>query len=1175
MELEEENSSNPRGVPESIERVVLLEVPQKVSESPLRRSAEIKMRQVFIGLCPVQSQGWFQYVYKKTRRPYVLVAWEEELMRYDFELDEVELGPDEVLTIEREPDQSTEELLNTWKISHPKHDIVEMGRTTRNMYDVTAFFVQWRREHSSRPATYSYWEPYWDRLTNFINDLVDFLVTNDPAWDLPVPIRQGGQKTFVPVHQNFDSPLKYVRWYRQQRKKRRRDSGPPKVIDIGEEKLRRPYSAKIRYDGRLDIDISPKSADNTDDSDDDEHPHSRSPSIPHPAEGTSNGAETEEDVVVPYMNILILIVGSRGDVQPFVALGKELKAFGHRVRLATHDTFKQFVRNAGLEFFPLAGDPAELMAYMVRNPGLLPGIASIMAGDVGKKRRMITQILASTWEACIAPDVETDTPFIPDAIISNPVTFGHIHCAERLQIPLHMFFTMPWSPTKAFPHPLTNVIYGKAPRPTVNMFSYYLTELLTWQGLGDLINDFRIKTLTLPALSSSVAPNLISGLKVPFTYCWTPSLIPKPADWGSHIDIAGFFFLDLATNYTPPNDLAAFLAAGDPPVYIGFGSIVVDYPDKLTSLIFSAVEKAGVRAVVSKGWGGIGGGAVPESVLLIDNVPHDWLFEHCAAVCHHGGAGTTAAGLRAGKPTIIVPFFGDQPFWGAMVANQGVGPSPISFKRLTVNKLVEALRFTMLPSTRQRASDLGARMRAENGVKEGVRSFHRHLPLNDMRCDIQPEAIATLWCQKRHLKLSASVAEVLIAAGKIEREELSKYRTKHWDFKKIGHDDRTQHSVDESQVLSDASISGTFPESGVWRWQAGKVIEDGPSDNQLPPVKAGKHRVAEHSHSLPTTRPGTEQHSRYSPVESLHNFTDAIRGALGRPGRWSPRPHVSLTESPTGKTPVPIRTTQWDGTGITRTASSPAASATGELVTPISPDVVRVFSSPSPVSDTQQGARDQVLPIDPKSPTKRTVRVSRVLAGEQPVPISSKTITVKEGTLPLRANMTKPLPPVPSAPVINISDESIDTFPEGRRSWDQLKPIQSIAEEGTYETSPDPLGTPIQSTLSISEPELSRSRSHSTPVNNRGGEVVDTRVAGMPRSRTMTGINARIPSATAHPAHVKGALAFRVPPLPVEEVVETHQVAESEKLKQKVETIVLDGAIAIEIVRRFNELCGE
>lgn len=246
----------------------------------------------------------------------------------------------------------------------------------------------------------------------------------------------------------------------------------------------------------------------------------------------------------PPLNVVIQVVGSRGDVQPFVALGKVLKeTYGHRVRLATHPTFKDFVIENGLEFFSIGGDPAELMAFMVKNPGLMPGFDTLRSGDVGKRRKGIAEILRGTWRSCIETGnglgvdplkqtveewmgVEDELPeqlkkpFVADAIIANPPAFGHIHCAEKLGIPLHMMFTMPWSPTQQFPHPLANIQSSNADASITNFISYIMVDILTWQGLGDVINRFRKDSLHLDPISIIWAPAMLARLKVPFTYCW-------------------------------------------------------------------------------------------------------------------------------------------------------------------------------------------------------------------------------------------------------------------------------------------------------------------------------------------------------------------------------------------------------------------------------------------------------------------------------------------------------------------------------------------------------------------------------------------------------------------------------------------------------------------------------
>lgn len=182
------------------------------------------------------------------------------------------------------------------------------------------------------------------------------------------------------------------------------------------------------------------------------------------------------------LNIVIQVVGSRGDVQPFVALGNELQKHGHRVRLATHDVFDGFVRKAGLEFFPIGGDPTELMAYMVKNPGLIPNIKTLRQGDIQRKRAMVAQMLHGCWRSCIEPDPLSNDPFVADAIIANPPSFAHVHCAQALGIPLHLMFTMPWSSTRAFAHPLANLKYGGTDPALANYVSYAIVEWMTWQG---------------------------------------------------------------------------------------------------------------------------------------------------------------------------------------------------------------------------------------------------------------------------------------------------------------------------------------------------------------------------------------------------------------------------------------------------------------------------------------------------------------------------------------------------------------------------------------------------------------------------------------------------------------------------------------------------------------------
>ncbi|KAJ5184067.1 Sterol 3-beta-glucosyltransferase, partial [Penicillium capsulatum] len=451
------------------------------------------------------------------------------------------------------------------------------------------------------------------------------------------------------------------------------------------------------------------------------------------------------------LNIVIQIVGSRGDVQPFIALGNALQAHGHRIRIATHDVFADFVRDSCLEFFPIGGDPALLMAYMVKNPGLIPQMKTLRDGEIKRKQRMVAEMLGGCWRSCIEDDPYTQEPFVADAIIANPPSFAHVHCAQALGIPVHLMFTMPWTTTKAFPHPLANLRSAEMQdEETVNWVSYGIVEWLTWQGLGDVINRWR-SSIDLAPVPATEGPCLTEALGIPMTYCWSPALVPRPQDWPANIGWSS-------------------------PVYIGFGSIVVDDPQKLINAVLEAVQLAGVRAIVSKGWSELSGAADP-NIFYIGDCPHGWLFQHVAAVVHHGGAGTTACGLLNGRPTTIVPFFGDQPFWGNMVAKAGAGPEPIPHASLEPATLASAIQYCLTPEAAAAAQEIAVKMQSECGVVAAVNSFHRNLPLDRMRCSILPDqpAVWTYTKGKQSLHLSKTAVNVLIEHQRIESTHIKCY----------------------------------------------------------------------------------------------------------------------------------------------------------------------------------------------------------------------------------------------------------------------------------------------------------------------------------------------------------------------------------------------------------------
>ncbi|CAE6389203.1 unnamed protein product [Rhizoctonia solani] len=537
----------------------------------------------------------------------------------------------------------------------------------------------------------------------------------------------------------------------------------------------------------------------------------------------------------PPMNVNIMIVGSRGDVQPYLALGQKLQKYGHTVRLSTHETFRKLVKDAGLRFFNIGGDPHELMSYMVRNPGLIPGFESMMQGDIGKKQVMIAEMLERCYLSCYEADEGSpgEGGFLADAIISNPPTFAHIHCAEALGIPLLLSFTMPWCATASFPHPLVNIKQSGAHEPNaVNYYSYALVEMLTWQGLGQVINKFRTKTLGLDFLSTASAVSMLQRCGIPWTYCLSPALVSKPQDWLSHIDVVGFYFLDLAKDYEPPADLVEFLQSGEPPIYVGFGSIVLKDPQDMTKAVLDGIAQAGVRAIVSPGWGGLDEKMVKAAgphVFALGNAPHDWLFQYVSAVCHHGGAGTTAIGLKFGKPTIIVPFFGDQPWWAAQLAQRGAGPPPLDSKNLTSAAFAAAIQIALSPSAVAAAESIGRMINQEDGTKNGILSFHKHLPLLNMRCDLDPKRVAVWYSPTHQLRLSAFSAQVLADRGEIDMKKLKLHRSREYNTHVLPTDPITGGALPVLRVMNDfvqgfVKIGSTRPDKGILKMAASPVV---------------------------------------------------------------------------------------------------------------------------------------------------------------------------------------------------------------------------------------------------------------------------------------------------------------------------------------------------------------
>ncbi|CAH6722055.1 sterol 3-beta-glucosyltransferase [[Candida] jaroonii] len=381
-------------------------------------------------------------------------------------------------------------------------------------------------------------------------------------------------------------------------------------------------------------------------------------------------------------NFVLLTIGSRGDVQPYIALAKGLMKEGHNVTIATHSEFQEWVEKHGINFKEIAGDPTELMSLMVSHGSM--SVAFIKEASV-KFKGWISELLATSWQACQGADI----------LIESPSAMGGVHIAEALGIPYMRAFTMPWTRTRAYSHAF--ILPDQKKGGSYNYLTHVMFENVFWKGISSQVNKWRVQSLNLPKTNLF---KLQQG-KVPFLYNVSQAVLPPAVDFPDWVKVTGYWFLDEGGNerYKPPPELVKFIerASIDQKkiVYIGFGSIVVSDAKSLTEAVIEAVQEADVRCILNKGWSDRLSKdknelelELPPEIYNSGAIPHDWLFPRIDAAVHHGGSGTTGATLRSGLPTIIKPFFGDQFFYASRVEEIGVG---ISLRKLNSKSLSKAL----------------------------------------------------------------------------------------------------------------------------------------------------------------------------------------------------------------------------------------------------------------------------------------------------------------------------------------------------------------------------------------------------------------------------------------------------------------------------------------------------
>lgn len=396
------------------------------------------------------------------------------------------------------------------------------------------------------------------------------------------------------------------------------------------------------------------------------------------------------------MRILIVTAGSRGDVAPFTGLGQRLQQAGHQVAVAAHSLFAGLVGECGLEYRPVPGDPVELARARIAAP------CPEAAGSV------FAAFLDELGDGVIAA-ATAGTDMLLTALGPAPVSRV---VAEGLGIPSIGVYLAPAIPTREFPlpgwpatgdlGPVGNLAAGRKLLGRANsLYAELLPRLRAQLGLP---------AATIPAPTDPGPPD-----GWPICHGFSPAVLPRPVDWPAQVQVTGYWWPARPPGWQPPGQLVDFLQAGAPPVFIGFGSMALAQHERLSGIVAAAIKRAGMRAVVQSGWAGLTPSG--DDILLVGDLPHDWLFPRMAAVVHHAGAGTTGAGLRAGVPAVPVPVVADQPFWAARLHRLGVAPHPIPLHELTADALADALRSCAdEPVYHQRAAELADRIQADDGA---------------------------------------------------------------------------------------------------------------------------------------------------------------------------------------------------------------------------------------------------------------------------------------------------------------------------------------------------------------------------------------------------------------------------------------------------------------------------
>ncbi len=406
------------------------------------------------------------------------------------------------------------------------------------------------------------------------------------------------------------------------------------------------------------------------------------------------------------MLITLLAAGSRGDTQPFIALGLALKRKGYDVRIAASETFEGFVKGFGLDFHAVTGDVSGMVSNNDIRAAMQADNPIKIILSFNKLKAFAFALQGDYYAACGGSD----------AIVYHPGAAIGYFAARALNIPSILASPFPMTPTKEYP---ALVFYDSVRLGgQANLLTHKVFEQTLWLTSSAPIKRFWKGTFaSVPSDFSSPFAKQKTAARPTVVSC-SNYVFPKPNDWPDHVHNTGYWFLE-EDDWQPTDELLNFLQQGPPPVYVGFGSMGDPATAaQTTEVVIDALKRAGQRGILATGWSGMTTlDTLPEDIFVLESMPHSWLFPKMSAVVHHGGAGTTAAGLRAGVPSVIVPHAVDQFAWGRRVCELGVGPQPIPKKKLSVERLAGAVTQALAQEMRQAANRLGEKIRSENGAE--------------------------------------------------------------------------------------------------------------------------------------------------------------------------------------------------------------------------------------------------------------------------------------------------------------------------------------------------------------------------------------------------------------------------------------------------------------------------